>query len=264
MSPVRDARRKLAQSLLTHAGLLVVCLLLLFAWDRSGLDLAVSRPWATIQGFGWRDHWLTDSVLHSGARALAWLALGALVASLWCPVPVLRHLGRDDKIWWLCTMLLCLLAVAAMKRFSSTSCPWSLTEFGGSVPYVPHWMMGRSDDGPGHCFPSGHVSTALAFLPGAFVLGTISRTSSRIYLAVVLAFGVLLAGAQVARGAHFISHALWTAWVCWLVTAVSFQAYRALQRRHRMRAWLRRFVRGAQRRADFLHGSRVVRAASRK
>ena len=53
----------------------------------------------------------------------------------------------------------CLLAVAALKRHSPTSCPWSLQEFGGHAVYLSHWRW-RPDGGPGHCFPSGHASGA--------------------------------------------------------------------------------------------------------
>ena len=38
-----------------------------------------------------------------------------------------------------------------------------LAEFGGVAQHVSHWSLGVLDGGPGHCFPSGHASSAFAF-----------------------------------------------------------------------------------------------------
>jgi membrane-associated PAP2 superfamily phosphatase len=37
----------------------------------------------------------------------------------------------------------------------------------------------------------------------------------------VLAFGSLFAWAQMARGAHYPSHSLWSAWLCWVAVMAS-------------------------------------------
>ena len=42
----------------------------------------------------------------------------------------------DDLAW-----LGLVFPALALKRLSGTSCPWDLNLFGGSVSYVPHWML---------------------------------------------------------------------------------------------------------------------------
>jgi hypothetical protein len=40
---------------------------------------------------------------------------------------------------------------------------------------------------------------------------------ARAVLLAVLAAGALFGWAQLARGAHFPSHTLWSAWLCWVI-----------------------------------------------
>jgi membrane-associated PAP2 superfamily phosphatase len=192
--------------------------LLLFAWEASGWDLAVSGWFGGPGGFPWRDRWLTDTLLHQGGRLLGWAALAVLVADLL--VPIVDGPAHDERWRALLITLVALLAVPALKRISATSCPWDLAPFGGHVPYVPHWWFGVGDGGPGHCFPSGHAVSAFAFL-GASITWRRSRPKlARAATVAIVGFGTLFGAAQLARGAHFVSHTLWSAWLCWLIAAV--------------------------------------------
>lgn len=202
-------------------------LALLVAWDASGLDITVVRWLGGPGGFPWRDHWLTAGLLHGGIRYLAWGLLVALVIGLWHPWGPLRALSRAQRLWMLGTTVACAALIPLIKRNSTTSCPWSLTEFGGHVAqYVPHWVHGVTDGGPGGCFPSGHVSTAFAFLAAWFVLRNAAPYVAKRWLAVTLLAGLVLGAVQVVRGAHYPSHPLWTAWICWVVCTLSIHILR--------------------------------------
>jgi membrane-associated PAP2 superfamily phosphatase len=85
---------------------------------------------------------------------------------------------------------------------------------------VSHWALGLADGGPGHCFPAGHASTGFAFVAGYFGLVKRLPTLARRWLWAAVVGGAVLGVAQQLRGAHFMSHTLWTAWLCWLVGAV--------------------------------------------
>jgi membrane-associated PAP2 superfamily phosphatase len=191
---------------------------LLVAWEASGLDIVVVRWFGTAGGFPWREAWIASAVLHDGGRWAAGLLLGVQVLD--AVRPLVPGPSRPERLGGLLAMSACLLAVPALKRASATSCPWSLAEFGGVARYVPHWSIGVPDGGPGHCFPSGHAVAAFAFLAGYFVLRAHRPALARTWLAGVLAAGVLFGGAQVARGAHYPSHVMWSAWVCWVLCAL--------------------------------------------
>jgi membrane-associated PAP2 superfamily phosphatase len=109
----------------------------------------------------------------------------------------------------------------AIKRVSLSSCPYELAEFGGLAQYVSHWRWGVADGGPGHCFPSGHAVSAFGFFGLYFMWRWQAPRRARAMLVAVLLTGLLFGAAQLARGAHYPSHTLWTAWLCWLLCAVA-------------------------------------------
>ncbi len=203
--------------------------LLLVAWDASGADLWVSRAVGDGAGFAWRDAWLTRHLLHDGGR---WAAAALLAVLVW---RALRSgpgdvLGGRRRRAALGVVLLNLAAVPSFKRASATSCPWDLAEFGGTARRVSHWAWGVADGGPGHCFPSGHAVAAFCFLALYFAWRDARPAAARRWLAAVLVAGALFGAAQVLRGAHFVSHVAWSAWICWTLAA-TVDAFSRLRRR---------------------------------
>ncbi|QJW84804.1 hypothetical protein HK414_17725 [Ramlibacter terrae] len=94
---------------------------------------------------------------------------------------------------------------------------------------MSHWGT-VADGGPGRCFPAGHASSGFALFGGYFAWrGVDARTAHR-WLAGAGAGGLVLGLAQQWRGAHFMSHTLWTAVVCWWVAAAVDAACDALAR----------------------------------
>jgi membrane-associated PAP2 superfamily phosphatase len=197
-------------------------LLLLVAWEAGGGDLAVSAWAGGTAGFPLRNHVLLRDVLHEGGRVLALVVLALLAVDAVRPLVA----GPTRRERWLGLLLVVVAAVAvpALKRYSATSCPWDLAVFGGSVPYVPHWRLGLVDGGPGHCFPSGHAVSAFAFLGVAFTWQRARPGLARAWSVGVVVFGVLFGAAQLLRGAHYVSHTLWSAWLCWAIAAGGWSA----------------------------------------
>jgi membrane-associated PAP2 superfamily phosphatase len=158
-----------------------------------------------------------------------------MLAMIWLPLGRLRQLRQMQRVEIFIGITLGLLLINLLKRYSQTSCPWDLTEFGGVGTYVSHWNWGLRDGGSGHCFPGGHASSALAFL--ALCLPWLSsgvsdqrRQGLRLLIG-VLALGVLLGAVQTLRGAHYPSHSLWTGWMCWSIAVVNHMAFAWLARK---------------------------------
>jgi membrane-associated PAP2 superfamily phosphatase len=132
----------------------------------------------------------------------------------------MRQLAVERRAQLALTTLISLLVVSTLKLHSLTSCPWELHEFGGTVAYVSHWAWGLHDGGSGGCFPAGHASAGFAFIGGFFAFRhTLPRTAQH-WLTGALLAGLVLGVAQQVRGAHFMSHTLWTAWLCWASAAL--------------------------------------------
>ena len=190
-------------------------------WDLGAQDLPLAHWFGTSSGFALRDHWLWAKVLHEGGRRIAWALQFLLLLAVWWPVGVLRSLTRLQRAHMFVASMMCLLVVTVLKTIDSTSCPWDLAEFGGKVVYVSHWQWGQFDRGSGHCFPAGHASAAFCFLPGYFWLREKTPRAARVWLLATLIAGFTLGVAQQVRGAHYLSHTLWTGWLCWATAALT-------------------------------------------
>lgn len=202
----------------------LLALALLLAWDASGWDLVSARLFGGPGGFAWRDTWWASTLLHDGGRIAAWWVMAAVMATALRPAPAGTP-SRRLRWRWVGVMLLCVLLVPAIKRFSLSSCPWELAEFGGAARHLSHWRWGVADGGPGHCFPSGHAVSAFAFFGLYFLWRGHDARRARACLAAVLAAGMLFGAAQLVRGAHYPSHTLWTAWLCWTICAIAHQGF---------------------------------------
>ena len=214
-----------------HAPILawtLVGLLCLLAWDAAGQDRALAHAFGSSTGFPFRDHWFFVQVMHEAPRRLAWLLLLAFFVFIWRPAGVLRHLCRAGRVQLAVTCLLSLLVVSMLKYASTTSCPWDLAEFGGVARYASHWALGALDGGAGKCFPAGHASAGFAFIGGYFALRHQQPRAARLWLVSALAGGFALGWAQQVRGAHFLSHTLWTGWLCWTTGWLCDLVFRAL------------------------------------
>lgn len=185
---------------------LLLGLVVVLAWDASGLDLAVARVFGGASGFPARDAFWSRDVLHAGMRNL-WIATWLVLAlDAFRSQPAVEGPSRRDRRLALLAGLLVLVIVPALKGLSHTSCPWSLQDFGSTAPFVSHWDWTLRDGGPGHCFPSGHTAGAAAFAPFAWLWGR------RGWTLMGLSMGLASFG-QITRGAHFLSHTLWAAWI---------------------------------------------------
>lgn len=196
--------------------------LALLAWDMARLDMTLARWWGSTQGFDLRDHWLLSQLLHDGGRRLAWALTLALCLGVWWPWGWLRGISMARRMQLAGTTLAAALAVSTLKSFSGASCPWDMSEFGGVARYsgqgLQHWLhLTVGDGGSGRCFPAGHASAGFAFVGGYFAFRGQHLAQARGWLTAAVAAGLVLGLAQQLRGAHFMSHTLWSGWVCWCV-----------------------------------------------
>lgn len=218
--PVPMADALLSGKALRRLGIaLVLAALLILLQGHSGLDVWLADAMFDFQAqaFPWQHAWLTERFGH-GILKVVLTALGALpvAAVLWDGV----RRGRALPAWWqlrlrllaLCTVLIPLV-VSLLKRASHSHCPWDLARYGGDQPYyrllehMPGWIEA------GHCLPGGHASSALWLVGLAvFWLPHDVRRAAQV-AGWVLALGGLVGWMQQLRGAHFLSHTLWSMWI---------------------------------------------------
>lgn len=207
-------------------------------WEYCGGDLWIINHLAGSNGFTLQNNWWLRVVLHDGLRRASTLAYVLLMIAIWKPRGFLRAATRWQRVEMLVGVTAALLVVNWIKHFSLTSCPWDLAQFGGVAHYVPHWVWGLDDGGPGRCFPSGHASAGFAFFPVAlpflFASSASTQKHGRTVFYAVLVSGLVCGGAQILRGAHFPSHVLWTSLICWMVAVINSRIF---EHAGRLRTW---------------------------
>ena len=194
-------------------------LLLLLIWDYSSLDLAMAHWFGSTSGFPLESHWLWRKLLHDDVRLWPWVLELYLLVGMFLPLGSLKRLPMARRVQLALTTLAALLTVSTIKLYSHTSCPWDLQAFGGVAMHVSHWAWGIRDGGTGGCFPAGHASAGFAFIGGFFAFRHVLPNTARRWLAGAMLVGFVFGLAQQVRGAHYMSHTLWTAWLCWTVAA---------------------------------------------
>jgi membrane-associated PAP2 superfamily phosphatase len=170
------------------------------------------------QRFPLRDQAFWAVIMHTGLKYLS-LALWFGLLLWWISLrrqssrqPLRRAMG-----FTLLVTLLAALTVSSLRAISPHSCPWDLSAFGGTAEYFRFFDAVPQNPGPGRCAPSGHAASGFVWLTGYIALRDIDRTAARAVLALGLLFGILAGLTQLARGAHFLSHVLLTAWICFAV-----------------------------------------------
>ena len=207
---------------------LAVFSLLLLTIEAADLDRRISALFydPSIRAFPWRDNWLLEKAQHVAAtRAVALLGLSVLVvwlATHW--FSGFRQL-RPVLLFILAGMILSALSVNMLRSVSSKACPYDLQQYGGTVSQSVDLFESTQKGGkPGKCWPSGHASAGFCLFAWYFAARRLSqRRLAAYFFAGTVLFGFLLSMGRVAQGAHFVSHCVWSAIVCWFVTLALYE-----------------------------------------
>lgn len=210
------------------AGLLVLsALMILWLGNSTDIDLRLADAAfdAGTHTFPLQHAWIAERFNH------VWLKVLLSVLGAGAAVLAVRDAYRPYESWSDArrvgmrvagmSAVLVPTAVSLLKHASASHCPWDLQRYGGAAPYVRllEWMPAGLH--AGHCLPAGHASSALWLVSlAAFWWPRRPRMTIAVGAA-MLAVGLAVGWVQQLRGAHFLTHTLWSAWIaCALVPAI--------------------------------------------
>jgi membrane-associated PAP2 superfamily phosphatase len=119
-------------------------------------------------------------------------------------------------------------AISILKQASSSHCPWDLDRYGGSEPYVRLLEATPFGISSGNCMPAGHASSALWLISLAVFFYPQRPRAAAATAGLMLWVGFSVGWMQQLRGAHFLTHTLWSMWIA---CAIIFGVFTALNRR---------------------------------
>jgi membrane-associated PAP2 superfamily phosphatase len=198
---------------------LLVLAAVILAIAIAGLDWRIAHGLYSWEGDRWllKREFITETVIHKfgrNASTMAWL--GVLCA--WAATyrrPALAA-WRTPLAYLALSILLSTLLISLTKSWTNMDCPWDIIGLGGSRPYLGLFEARPHELPHNACFPAGHASGGYAWMALYFFF-LMTRPQWRAYgLAIGILAGLTFGIGQQLRGAHFLSHDLWTAAICWV------------------------------------------------
>ncbi len=213
---------------------------LLYLYPSTGLDALLIHPFYDVKilAFPLKHDWFLQEVMHTYLKYLVVLIALALVIFWLGGIRVMTLISTRFKCRWLqryhqrflwvfVGMLISTASISIFKHFSNHACPWDLLIYGGDQPLFALFEALPFGASPGHCFPGGHAAGGFSLM--AFYFGfkdtdvkIVNIRFANIGLVIGLILGLAMGWAQVMRGAHFMSHNLWTAWIIWMILLAQY------------------------------------------
>ncbi|WP_282277582.1 phosphatase PAP2 family protein [Stenotrophomonas sp. PS02297] len=170
-----------------------------------------------------KDSWWTSHVIHRGGKNLSTLAallvmlalLRACFDTRWKPL-------RMPLLYLLLAVGLSTGMVALLKSMTQMDCPWDLQRYGGLRPFIGLFQPRPVMLGHAACFPAGHASAGYGWVALYFFALRMRPQWRWAALAVAVATGLVFGISQQLRGAHFLSHDVWSLAVSWTVAVLLY------------------------------------------
>lgn len=215
-----------------HKLLLVSALLILWIGNYTDIDLNLAdamfdRASGT---FPWRHTWFAERFNHVLLKGtLIAAAIGVIAVTAWDwirPFNAWRASKRTGMRVLALSAIGVPLVISTLKQFSSSHCPWDLLRYGGDSPFVRLLELVPGSVSAGNCLPAGHASSALWLVALAvFWLPDRPRKAGAVGC-VLLMFGFAVGWIQQLRGAHFLTHTLWSMWITVFIVDSLYQWFR--------------------------------------
>ena len=186
------------------------------------LDLVLATPYydPVNHAFPWRFAWVSKYLVH---RYLKYVLLvggvGVWIVALRMRPPTGGFLASHRRRWWCVawSFVAVPVVIAVLRRLSPMHCPWEIVDFGGYAPYFDLLSAAPAGVRPGHCFPAAFVASGSWLLSFALLWYPERKVRSAAVGLAALLLAFAMGWVQQMRGAHFLSHTLWSLWVSWAV-----------------------------------------------
>jgi membrane-associated PAP2 superfamily phosphatase len=220
--------------------LLLVAVMLGVLFHATRLDLQLARPYydPINHAFPWRFAWVSKYLVHRylkyallGCGIAVWLV--ALARTRRAPATAQGFLARHRRRWWCVawSFVAVPIVIGILRRLSPLHGPWEIADVGGYAPYFDLLSAAPAGIRAGHCFPAAFVASGSWLIAFALLWYPEHKPRS---VAIGIAATLLALGmgwVQQMRGAHFLSHTLWSIWLSWTVVLLVHAATGAWRER---------------------------------
>jgi len=200
----------------------ILFLILFFVFPVGGvIDLHLIQPWMDSTGhFPLKNNWFLVEINHKLFKYLV-IIFYVVVLFTWMSSfkseKLKAYQWQLGYLFWV--SILSTAVISIIKAHSAHDCPWAMTEQ-TATGYI--WDFSATK---GHCFPGGHASTGFSLLAGFFGFRLTRPKLAYLFLFLGLVLGFITGWGQMMRGAHFLSHNLWTAWIIFTFNLIIYRLF---------------------------------------
>ncbi|WP_227611123.1 MULTISPECIES: phosphatase PAP2 family protein [unclassified Acinetobacter] len=197
-------------------------LMLIFIPIAGSLDQMLSLPWVNHSGYYLRENQFLVKFGHEFLKNLV-IIIAMIHVVLWIKFIFQKSFSPLRSITGVVVigMMISISVIGIFKSQSVHACPWTLLRV-----HANHIDWLKSLHVHGKCFPGGHASAGFSLLILYFAYRPFYPKLARYGLILALVMGSLMSTVQMVRGAHFLSHNLWSFWWSWLI---DFMVYKVWQ-----------------------------------
>jgi membrane-associated PAP2 superfamily phosphatase len=208
---------------------LIAFVVLLLCMEFTQLDVWLASHFynAELKLWPYREHWLTQTVLHKAGRYIVY-AIGVVLLICWLTAFRLKSRLYDYRkhlTYLLLASLTGPLIITYLKSHTHIYCPWDLALFGGNKPHIRLFDAIDNSFSIGHCFPSGHSGLGFTFVSLYFFFLLVKPEFKYRGLTAGLLAGFIFGINQEIRGAHFFSHDVFALAICWFSSWLLFMVF---------------------------------------
>jgi membrane-associated PAP2 superfamily phosphatase len=208
---------------------LVAFSVIVFCMEMTQIDVWLAGRFynAELKLWPYREHWLTQTVLHKGGRYFVYVVgIGLLLFCLASYRSKSKlYVYRRHLTYLVLASLAGPLFITYLKSHTHIYCPWDVVMFGGSKPHVKLFDPVDNTFSVGHCFPSGHSGLGFTFVSVYFFFLVVKPEYRYYGLLAGLVTGFIFGVNQEIRGAHFFSHDVFSLAICWFSSLILFVVY---------------------------------------
>ncbi|MBF7682577.1 phosphatase PAP2 family protein [Acinetobacter sp. B5B] len=201
----------------------ICCIVLNFFIPVAGhVDQVLSAPWVNALGqYSYRDNPYLISLGHDGLKYIViCVAVAHLMVFLYLKVTKKNPVLQKICLMVLLSMVCSVSCIAVLKSTSEHACPWSMVS-----THLGMIQWSQDIHTSAKCFPGGHASGGFSLIILFFAYRIDYPKIARTGLIFALTLGCLMSLVQMMRGAHFLSHNLWSLWWSWLIALVVYKLF---------------------------------------
>lgn len=183
----------------------------------------------TLKVFPWKNTWFAKDFMHGSVKNViiqsGYLLIIVVIMDVVFRFRKIRPFVRVRLRFLALASVLVPTAIRAIKQYSMLHCPWTVDRYGGPVPFLRLLDQIPAGMHAGHCFPAGHATVGL-WLAALCIFWLPHKPKMAVVVFLSgLGVGLVLGWVQQMRGAHFLFHTLWAAWLASLVILLMLMVF---------------------------------------